>query len=113
VTTVRRLHLLDVVGALGGDPSVAPEPLAPLLTGGPYAEMAAVGSVGDAVVALEFNGFQGSRPEVLRPASHEAVAVSVFWNAKGMSKFAYAVAGDVVTQFEFPSSGRAPIPTGS
>jgi hypothetical protein len=59
-----------------------------------------VGQVGSAVAILEVNGFQGSRPEVLRVLSDGARVHSVFWNVNAYSTFSYAVYGrTLVTLF--------------
>ncbi len=58
-----------------------------------------LGSSGDAVVVLEENGFQGSRSEVLRPASKASaggLAVSLFWNVEGLVMFSAARRGKMV-----------------
>ena len=65
-----------------------------------YLEVAAVGQVGDVVVAVEPNGFQGSRREVLRVASRVGEAVSVYWNVNLVCRFSYSVGGELVTSFD-------------
>jgi hypothetical protein len=52
-----------------------------------------VTAVGDWLVGVEVNGFQGSRPEVMRGASAGDAAVSVYWNVNGTNRFTYNVAG--------------------
>jgi hypothetical protein len=61
----------------------------------PYALL--VTAVGDWLVGIEDNGFQGSRPEVMRGASAGGAAVSVYWNVNGANQFTYNVAGRRVT----------------
>jgi Family of unknown function (DUF6461) len=56
--------------------------------------------VGGWVVAVENNGWQGSRPEVLRRVSAGRRAVSMFWNVESDARFSYAAAGEVVTAFD-------------
>ncbi|MFI7425385.1 DUF6461 domain-containing protein [Micromonospora sp. NPDC049836] len=56
--------------------------------------------VGDWLVGIEENGFQGSRPEVLRGASAGGAAVSVYWNVNGTNRFAYHVAGRRAVGFD-------------
>jgi len=58
-----------------------------------------VASVGGWLVGIEDNGFQGSRPEVMRGASAGGTAVSVFWNVNGVNKFTYSVAGRLTVRF--------------
>jgi Family of unknown function (DUF6461) len=60
----------------------------------------AVRGVGSWVLAVEDNGWQGSRPEVLRRVSRGTRAVSTFWNVNGVTRFSYAASGQVVTAFE-------------
>ena len=62
-----------------------------------------LGSSGDSVVVLEENGFQGSRSEVLCPASKASaggLAVSVFWNVEGLVMFSAARRGKMVCSGE-------------
>lgn len=104
VTVVRGLDVASTVAAFGGDPSIPPRPLASVFEQGFYMDIAAVAAVGDVVVAVEPNGFAGSRPEVLRRASGNGAAVSVFWNVNDDTCFSYAVAGAVVTSFDLSAS---------
>lgn len=62
-----------------------------------------VASVEDAALVVEENGFQGSRSEVLRPASKAStagLAVSVFWNVNGLVMFSVARRGKMVCSSE-------------
>jgi Family of unknown function (DUF6461) len=67
---------------------------------------------GDWVVAVEDNGWEGSRPEVLRAVSAGTRAVSVYENVNAHGYFSLAVDGAVAVQFEllFPwrRSGSQP-----
>jgi len=109
VTVVQGLDVAGVVEALGGDRSAGPEPFGPLLAAGEYVEVAAVRQVGDYAVAVEPGGFQGSRPEVIRPVSRHGLAVSVYWNEVEASLSRYAIAhhGELVGTFE-PGYDRIP-----
>lgn len=78
----RRANLTQAAEDLGGDPVVA------------------VRSVDSWVLAVEVNGWQGSRPEVLRRVSQGTRAVSTFWNVNGVTRFSYAASGQVMTAFE-------------
>lgn len=103
VTVVRGLDVAGVVEALGGDPAAAPEPLERFVAAGTYVELAAVRPVGDVVVAVEpGGGFQGSRPEVIRRASRQGLAVSVYWNEvkASLSRYAFAQDGELVGTYE-------------
>ncbi|MCP2342268.1 DUF6461 domain-containing protein [Actinomadura rupiterrae] len=59
----------------------------------------ALRSIGDWVLAIEFNGYQGKRPEVLRRATETSRAVCVYW-CLGEARFSYAVEGAVWTTFD-------------
>jgi len=56
--------------------------------------------VGPAVAMVEFHGYQGASPRVLRALSVGAVVHSAFWNIEGASRFSYAVDGRVLTAFD-------------
>lgn len=60
----------------------------------------AVATVDDAVVAVEDNGFEGSRSEVLRVASRPARAGAVFWNVNGTRRVGLAEGGRVLCMFD-------------
>jgi hypothetical protein len=111
VTVVRGLEAAGVVAGFGGDPTGPATPVDPAEPpiGG---DIVVVGTVGDAVVAVEYNGFLGSRPEVLRVVARGGLAVSVYWNVNALTRFSYALDGEVVTAFEtlFPGdrSGTDP-----
>lgn len=100
VTVVSGLDVASTVAAFGGDPLMPPRPLASVFDQGFYMDIAAIGRVGDVVVVVEPNGFAGSGPEVLRRASSNGAAVSVFWNVNDHTRISYAVAGAVVTSFD-------------
>ncbi|MFB9315299.1 DUF6461 domain-containing protein [Nocardioides plantarum] len=56
-------------------------------------EVIQVVEVGDALVVIEDNGFQGTRPEVLGPlslASASGVAAAFFWNVNALTDFTAA-----------------------
>ena len=59
-----------------------------------------VRSLGPWTLAVEVNGWQGSRPEVLGRLSAGTRAVSVYWNESAGTRFSYAVGGHVVTAFD-------------
>ena len=81
----RRASLAQAAEELGDDPVVA------------------VRRVDSWVLAVEVNGWQGSRPEVLRRVSQGTRAVSTFWNINGVTRFSYAASGQVLTAFEVMS----------
>ncbi|HEX7277856.1 MAG TPA: DUF6461 domain-containing protein [Acidimicrobiales bacterium] len=96
ITVVRGSTVADVLAGFGADPSAAPVHIDPWDSTGSVH----VGQVEDAVVTVEYNGFEGSRAEVLRVVSRSATAVSVFWNVNFDMRFSYASGGTVVTSFD-------------
>src|SRR5581483_1036087 len=66
----------------------------------------AVRDVGSWLLAVEINGWQGSREEVLRRVSAGGRAVSAYWDVNAVTRFSYAADGQVVTAFEATSPGR-------
>ena len=68
--------------------------------------MMAIRDLGPWMLVVEVNGWQGSRPEVLRRVSAGGRALSAYWNVNGTTRFSYAVAGRLLTAFEVMSPGR-------
>ena len=66
----------------------------------------AVRNLGSWLLVVEVNGWQGSRPEVLRRISASGRAVSAYWNVNLTTRFSYAAGGRVLTAFEVMSPGR-------
>lgn len=66
----------------------------------------AVRNLGSWLLVVEVNGWQGSRPEVLRRISAGGRAVSAYWNVNLTTRFSYAAGGRVLTAFEVMSPGR-------
>ncbi|MEV4572793.1 DUF6461 domain-containing protein [Nonomuraea jabiensis] len=58
------------------------------------------------VIALEPNGFQGVRDEILAPLSRGGPALSLFWNSEQDSAVKYAAGGDVLTTFDLADIDR-------
>jgi hypothetical protein len=106
ITLVRGLDEGEVLRRFGGERS---QPRA--LTAGEAGELSgsfhagypqiilATRSAGWAV-AVEDNGWEGSRPEVLRALSGGTQAVSVYRNVNALGYFSDAVDGEVLVQFE-------------
>lgn len=67
---------------------------------------AALRSFGPWTLAVEINGCQGSRPEVLRRLSASGQAVTASWTGSGETAFGYAADGTVLTTFEARSPDR-------
>lgn len=108
-----------IIRAFGGDPSTAEDATIAEAQAWAmsfhYSEVpcfALIGDFGDWWIAVEPNGFQGSRPEVLRGASAAGRALSVYWNVNADNAFNYAVAGRRLLTFDmmFPEDrhGSAP-----
>src|SRR5215210_1992446 len=91
VTVVLGSDVPAVVSAFGGDPGVPPLHKTELLDLPLMTKVARVASVEPAVVAVEWNGFEGERIEVLRAVSANELAVSVFWHVNGRMTFSLAV----------------------
>lgn len=62
--------------------------------------MIAVREVGEWLLVVEDNWFEGARPEVLRTLSAGTEVVSAFWNVNALTRFSHAVDGEVRTCFE-------------
>jgi hypothetical protein len=90
-----------VVRGFGGDLSGSREAsLASLGTPDVDEPVIAVRDAGAWLLVVEVNGWQGSRPEVLRRVSAGGRAVSVYWNVNMTTRFSYAVSGQLLTAFE-------------
>jgi hypothetical protein len=107
LTYARGIDEDALISAFGGDPAEAPprslEDVGEELMDYHYSEVPnvlALTSVGEWLIGLEINGFQGSRPEVLRAASADGTAVSVFWNVNADNSFQYATHGRTQVGFD-------------
>ncbi|WP_433654798.1 DUF6461 domain-containing protein [Nocardia sp. CA-128927] len=90
-----------VVRAFGGDPAI-PEPMEELEEGAmergdPWI---AVASITDAVLAVEYNGYQGSHGPELSAVSSGTRAASLYWNVNGVTRLSFADDGRIVAAFE-------------
>jgi hypothetical protein len=107
ITLVRPADADGVVRGFGGDLARSRQvSLAGLGAPGAGEPVLAVRDVGTCLLVLEVNGWQGSRPEVLRRISAGARAVSVYWNVNMTTRFSYAVSGQVLTAFEAMTPDR-------
>ncbi|OJF15790.1 DUF6461 domain-containing protein [Couchioplanes caeruleus] len=72
-----------------------------------------IGPIGSAVVMVEYNGYQGSRPEVLRWLSDGARVHNAFWNVNGVNDLSCAVYGRVQASWsiDFPDECQGSDPT--
>jgi hypothetical protein len=106
ITLVRGMDEVEVLRRLGGERSQprmltvgeAGELSGSFHAGYPQIVMAA--TRGGWAVAVEDNGWEGSRPEVLRALSADTQAVSVYQNVNALGHFSYAVDGALLVQFE-------------
>jgi hypothetical protein len=107
VTYVHGAGQNDVVRAFGGDSgdtipltldAFVEEVAAHRRTRAPDAVL--VTTVGDRVVCVEPNGFQGARREVLRPCSADSRALSVYWNVNHTNRLLYCVGGRTAVEFD-------------
>jgi hypothetical protein len=110
VTVVTGSTAEDVLRAFGADPA-QPESLR-RITDDVTARMSvdpwvAVLEAGTAVLAVEYNGFQGMDGAVLRRASAGGRAASMFWNVNAMTWLSFAEGGQVLASFEPPEGINA------
>jgi hypothetical protein len=107
VTYVAGVDEDAMIRAFGGDPTEAAarslSEVGAELAGYHYSAVPAVvlvTPVGDWLLGVEPNGFQGSRPEVLRAASVDGRALSVYWNINATNQITYAVGGRTSVVFD-------------
>jgi hypothetical protein len=110
VTVVTGSTAEDVLRAFGADPA-RPESLR-RITDDVTARMSvdpwvAVLEAGTAVLAVEYNGFQGTDGTVLCRASAGGRAASMFWNINAMTRLSFAKGGQVLASFEPPEGINA------
>jgi Family of unknown function (DUF6461) len=106
ITLVRGLDEVEVLRRLGGERSQlrmltvgeAAELSGSLHAG--YPQLVLVARAGGWAVAVEDNGWEGSRPEVLRALSRGSQAVSVYRNVNALGQFSDAVDGRLLVGFE-------------
>jgi hypothetical protein len=106
ITLVRGLDEVQVLRRLGGERS-QPRTLTAGEAGelsysfhAGYPQIVLAARAGGWAVAVEDNGWEGSRPEVLRALSAGTQAVSVYRNVNALGYFSDAVDGEVLVQFE-------------
>jgi hypothetical protein len=99
ITVATGLSPEEALVAFGADPDAEPVALADLVDG--EDSSVAVVPLAGAVVAIEDNGWQGSRREVLRPLSAVGRAASTYWNgAHGGMAVSVAEGGRVLGVFD-------------
>jgi Family of unknown function (DUF6461) len=105
VTVVTGATVDEVLRAFGADPS---RPMSlrgieeDLTVRGSIDPWVAVLDAEGAVLAVEYNGFQGSDEAVLGLASARGRAASMFWNVNGLTCLSFAEGGRVLASFEPP-----------
>jgi hypothetical protein len=106
ITLVRGLDQREVLGRFGGERS-RPRTLTAVAAGelsgsfqAGYPQIVLVTKADGWAVAVEDNGWEGSRPEVLRALSGGTQAVSVYRNVNALGYFSDAVDGQLLVQFE-------------
>ncbi|HET6562661.1 MAG TPA: DUF6461 domain-containing protein [Marmoricola sp.] len=98
VTAVTGTTEVDVLRAFGAD-SAAQVPLEDAFGTGETGCVSVVG-VDGGVIAIEFNGFLGSLPEVLTSLSIGGLAASMFWNVNDDNAFSCARHGELLTSVD-------------
>jgi hypothetical protein len=107
ISYIRGIDDATMLRAFGGDPADA-APRSAREVGDEFAGLRydeippvlLVAAVGDWLIGVEHNGFQGSRPEVVRGASVGGMTVSVYWNINATSQFTYATGGRTTVGFD-------------
>ena len=110
VTVVTGSTAEDVLRAFGADPD-QPQSLRRIsddVTARSWVDpWVAVLETGTAVLAVEYNGFQGADVAILRRASAKGRAGSMFWNVNAMTRLSFAEGGHVLASFEPPEDINA------
>ncbi|MFG3709024.1 DUF6461 domain-containing protein [Micromonospora sp. NPDC047670] len=103
VTVVTGASAADVLRAFGADPA-RPESMRAisedLLRRQSIDPWVAVLDVGGAVLAVEYNGWQGSTAPVLTRTSAGGRAASMFWNVNAVTRLSFAERGEVLLRVE-------------
>jgi hypothetical protein len=101
VTVVTGAQPDQVLAAFGADPA-QPVPLAELFGQAGIDPWVAVLPIDGAVLALEYNGWQGAQGPVLRRASAHGCAASMYWNVNALTSLSFARDGELLASFEPP-----------
>lgn len=103
VTVVTGTDVADVLRAFGADPD-RPESMRAidedLMARRSTDPWVAVLEKGDAVLAVEYNGWQGSTGPVLTRASAGGRAASMYWNVNALTRLSFAEYGEVLLSEE-------------
>ncbi|MBB4772296.1 DUF6461 domain-containing protein [Actinomadura livida] len=99
VTVVTGAEVTDVLRAFNADPA-RPESLLAIgedmLRNQSIDPWVAVLDLGGAVLAVEYNGWQGSKEPVLTRASAGGRAASMYWNVNALTRLSFAEHGEVL-----------------
>ena len=106
ITAITGSSTDEVLAAFGADPA-APTLASEQAAFGPEPTVATI-TVPGGVLAVENNGWQGSRPEVLQPLSSRGRAASIYWNVNALTRISGAEAGLLVGAFD-PVSPDQPV----
>ncbi len=99
VTVVADAAPAEVLRAFGADPA-EPESAQELATEFDLDPWVAVLPVAGGVLAVEFNGFQGSYRPVVEPLSREGRTASLFWNVNAVTRLSFADNGNLLASAE-------------
>jgi hypothetical protein len=113
VTVATGLGVDDVVRSFGADPA-RPESAAALddeamrSYPGPFVHWMMAAPLGDAVIAVELNGWRGSDAGVITAASRAGRAASSYWNVNALRRLTFAEGGSLLEAFEPPGQPAHP-----
>lgn len=102
VTAAPGANKADVLAAFGAEPATIP------VAETDFGVMPAVGvvEVPGGIVAVEVNGWEGSRAEVLRAVAAHGQAASAYWNVNALTRVSLARDGRVLSAFEAWADSR-------
>lgn len=99
ITVVRGASVAEVLRGFGADPD-QPRSMTSLGADFGIDPWVAVLDLGEVVLAVEPNGWQGARRPVLRAVSATGVTASMYRNVNAVSRLSFARRGDVLASFE-------------
>lgn len=99
ITVVTGSAVDEVIRAFGADPA-EPTSIREMRQDFGIAPWVTVLPVGDKVLAVEFNGWQGSTGPVIRALSRPGRAASMYWNVNALSRLSLAEHGEILAAFE-------------
>jgi hypothetical protein len=103
VTVATGITVEDLLRAFGADPD-EPEAISDIIDDltdtGSIDPWVAVLDTDDAILAVEYNGWQGSLEPVLHAASTGGRAASMYWNVNAVTRLSFAEHGQILASFE-------------